>query len=191
LLEAEYNGPVLFYDGEAEPVPMPGRLLIFCGIPGSGKTTIAREVVKTEPHAILIQTDDFRRMVSRPSFSAGESNLVYQSCAEVAKVWLDDGRLVILDGTFGSRRRREGMVAALEGHCSRADFVHVVCDLKTALGRNSARDSVVPPDRVNGMLAAFEAPLSALVIDSSKVTPHEAAQTIARELLRGPVREPE
>jgi len=161
---------------------MPGRLLIFCGIPGSGKTTIARLVAKTEPHAVLIQTDAIRSMLPEHDYSIEESDFVYKSCAAVAKVWLGSDRLVIMDGTFGSARRRESTLAELSGYYSKVDFVHVVCDLKTALERNSARLAVVPPERVKGILLAFEAPERAIVVDSSRTPPEAAAEMVLRGL---------
>ena len=162
---------------------MPGRLLVFCGIPGSGKTTVARLVAKTDPLSILIQTDAVRMMIPHPSYSAEESDLVYRSCAAIAKAWLDKGRLVILDGTFGSSRRREMMLAELSGHYAQADFVHVVCDLQTALERNAARLAKVPPEKIEGIYAAFETPATALKIDTTKGDPEEAAEGVVVALL--------
>ena len=162
---------------------MQGRLLIFCGIPGSGKTTIARLVARTERGAVLIQTDTIRGMITDRSYSIGESDFVYRSCAAVAREALDRGRMVILDGTFGSRRRREETLLALDGHYSLVDFVHVVCDLDTALRRNSSRNAFVPEENVRGILSAFEAPASALTVDTSRCSPEYAAEVVVQTLL--------
>lgn len=164
---------------------MPGRLLVFCGIPGSGKTTIARLVAKSDQDAVHIQTDAVRMMIREPKFSAEESDFVYGVATVAARKALDEGRLVILDGTFGSSRRREKTLRTLAGCYSRVDFIHVTCDLKTALARNAARVGVaaVPELKVADILRKFEAPDGAIKVDSSTTSPEAAADWIIQELL--------
>ena len=164
---------------------MPGRLLIFCEIPGSGKTTIARLVAKADPDAVHIQTDAVRMMISRPTFSSAESDIVYGIAVATAKEALDAGRLVILDATFGSSRRREKTLRELDGHYSRVDFVLVTCDLRTALSRNASRPGLaaVPEKNVTDILSRFEEPEGAMRVDSSRDSPQAAADEIVRSLL--------
>jgi predicted kinase len=162
---------------------MPGRLLIFCGIPGSGKSTIAGIVAKADTRAVHIQTDMVRALIAHPTFSAEESEFVYGVCTEMARSALDEGYLVILDGAFASPRRREAALSALAGHYSTVDFVHVVCDLGTALRRNKARPNPVPEEKVESIFLNFEPPSTAIMVDSTLVSPEQAAEMVARTLL--------
>ena len=163
---------------------MPGRLIIFCGIPGSGKTSIARLVAKREPGAVHIQTDAVRFMITNPTYTSEESEFVYRACVAVAEEALDAGHTVILDATFGSARRRENTLAPLTGHYSRIDYVHVVCDLDTVLRRNAARESmaVVPEETIRSIHSTFEPPTPAITVDTSKITPDDAAGLVVGAL---------
>ena len=161
---------------------MPGRLVVFCGIPGSGKSTVARLVAKMSTPSVQLQTDGVRSMIAEPTYSAEESEFVYQACIAAAKVALDLGYLTILDGTFGSRRRRDNTLSALEGHYSSVSIVHVVCGMETALQRNSRRRKPVPEENLRGILAAFDVPEGAITVDTSKVEAEEAAQLVLRAI---------
>jgi len=163
---------------------MPGRLIIFCGIPGSGKTSVARIVAKEDPTTVHVQTDAIRAMITKPAYSADESDFVYVACIEVAKEALDRGYTAILDATFGSARRRAATLAPLADHYSRVDFVHVFCDLETALRRNAGRasEAVVPEQTVRDMLSTFEAPSPAFALDTSRITPEAAAGLVVRAI---------
>jgi predicted kinase len=160
-----------------------GRLLIFCGIPGSGKTTVARLVADSVKNSVLIQTDGVRAMLARPTFSGAESRFVYDACFEVAKTALKYGYLVILDGTFMREDYRSEARKRLRKHYSRADTVWVACGLETALRRNARREEPVPPEKVKGISLGFEAPRRALRVDSSRLSPEAAARRISRALL--------
>jgi predicted kinase len=127
---------------------------------------------------VHIQTDAVRKMISNPNYTAEESELVYSACVATAKEALDSGYLVILDGTFGTRRRRERTLLALSGHYTDVVFVQVKCSLETALVRNLSRSAVVPEANLRGILSAFEPPDDSVVVDTTSVSPETAARQI-------------
>jgi predicted kinase len=159
-----------------------GRLVIFCGIPGSGKTTIAMLVAGRSVNAIHIQTDDVRAMLPRPVFGQAESKFVYDACYAVAKEALRVGYLVLLDATFMRDEYRSEARRRLRRYYARADVVWVDCDLATALHRNSLRDTPIPPEKLEGIHSGFQQPKGALRVDSAGLAPDAAATRVVRTL---------
>lgn len=160
-----------------------GRLVIFCGIPGSGKTTLAKLVVDGIEDSVHIQTDAVRAMLTHPAFSQKESQFVYDACYGVAREALRAGYLVVLDGTFMRDEYRSEARQRLRRHCSRIDTIWVHCALETALQRNSLREAPIPPEKLEGIHSGFQVPKRALRVDSSLLTPEAAAEQVTRFLL--------
>ncbi len=161
---------------------MKGRLVIFCGIPGGGKTTIAKLVAGSFERSILIETDVVRGMLARPSFEPEESRFVYDACFGMAEAALGGGYFVALEGTFLKEDYRQEALSRLGRFSSRTDAVWVDCDLETTLRRNSARRAVVPPERVRSMFEMLEPPRDAIRVDSSLMTAESAAKRVLAAL---------
>lgn len=161
---------------------MRGRLVIFCGIPGSGKTTIARLVAASLPNTIHVQTDAVRSMLAHPNFGGEESRFVYDGCFAVGREALKRGYVVLLDGTFMREEYRREARTALRKYCFRVDVVHVNCSLAVALKRNSSRGAVVPPEKVAGIYRRFEPPARAVRVDSARLQPEVASKRIVAAL---------
>ncbi|MCL5672442.1 MAG: ATP-binding protein [Nitrososphaerota archaeon] len=161
---------------------MPGRLVLICGVPGSGKTTVARLVAAGSGRAVHLQTDAVRETIAKPEYSPEESEFVYGACLSLARSALDAGYDVVLDGTFRTRRRRESALAALAGRYDGVTLVHVVCDQETALRRNFGREKVVPPEKLAVIASVFEAPPGAVEVDTTRLTPEEGAELVLRAL---------
>ena len=161
---------------------MSGRLVIFCGIPGSGKTTIARLVARSLRECFHIQTDTLRFMISRPSYAKDESALVYRGCILLAREALKAGYDAILDGTFLRDEYRDEAIEKLSRYYSSRLVVYVACDPKTAYRRNRSRKERVPKKSFLRLYEMMQEPTSALRIDSERTRPREAASAILLQL---------
>jgi predicted kinase len=162
--------------------------LIFCGIPGSGKTTIARLVATAIGSAVHIQTDTIRFMIPEPAYTWAEARFVYESMFQVGRQALKMGYDVILDGTFLKEDYRAEAERKLGRYCSSAIVVCVTCDTEVARVRNSQRNATVPEASFNRLSATFERPKKAIFVRSDGRTPESAAAYLLHRLGSGETR---
>lgn|SRR5512143_1588337 len=89
-------------------------LIIVCGLPGTGKTTLAQELARRRS-AVLLSSDVIRkRIFPAPSYSEEEKATVYEEMARMCLVALKGGKNVVADATFykeGLRERFRSMAA--------------------------------------------------------------------------------
>jgi hypothetical protein len=74
-------------------------LVVLCGLPGSGKSHLAREIVRRYPLAVL-ESDALRKaLVKRPTYSQNESRRLFSACHRVLEDVLSAGIPALLDAT--------------------------------------------------------------------------------------------
>lgn len=124
----------------------PPRLVVVCGLPGVGKSTVARAVAD-RLDADVLRTDVVRKeLFENPEYTSEETTAVYDELLARARERLADGRAVVLDATFKTRaRRHEARTLAAEVD---AEFrlVYVDCDSDVVERRIAARDDVSDAD---------------------------------------------
>jgi len=71
-----------------------GKALWLTGLPGSGKTSIAKALKKANPEMILLRMDEMRRIVTpNPTYSENEREILYRSLVYTAKSLQNQGIL--------------------------------------------------------------------------------------------------
>jgi predicted kinase len=114
-------------------------LVVVCGLPGVGKTTVARMIADrlgVEP----LRTDVVRReLFPDPTYSDEERRAVYEALFDRARERLDRGTDVVLDGTFtdAAPRERTHELAAAAGTERR--LVEVTCEESVVRERIAGR----------------------------------------------------
>ncbi|MBI4167810.1 MAG: AAA family ATPase [Candidatus Aenigmarchaeota archaeon] len=93
-------------------------LIIVCGLPGTGKTTIAK-ALSQRIGATLLRTDVIRKeMLSENTYTEKERDSVYENMLIMADEKLRSGEDCILDGTFYKKSLRAGAKRIAENNKS-------------------------------------------------------------------------
>jgi tRNA uridine 5-carbamoylmethylation protein Kti12 len=142
-------------------------IILFCGIPGCGKTTLAKllaERLAALGSVQLLSSDELKSPVYRKLFGA-----------------LAPGRrsasLVILDATFYKKEWRR-QVAEIAG-AEELITVYVTCPIEIAIQRNRARQPKLSDRVVHIMAHRMEPPDDATItIDTNATTSSEATEKL-------------
>ncbi|MCL5961414.1 MAG: ATP-binding protein [Chloroflexi bacterium] len=135
------------------------KLYVMVGIPGSGKTWIARHRFA---HALRVSRDDLRLMLTGVAFDPRWERIVDRVSRAILETLLPlaapQGFDVLYDATNVKRQKRRYFVNLARSHGLNPVAVFVKCDLETALTRNSQRPYAVPPAVVRRMYEGMQAP---------------------------------
>ena len=132
-------------------------LWVVCGMPASGKTTIAKELAKTLGVKVfrsdvirkeLFALKPYERMdvpFEEGIYSKGASSLTYGKLLLLGQEEIERGYSVILDATYGSRHERSEVLRLAKDMDTNLMFVECTCPeavLKKRLVRRDATASV-------------------------------------------------
>lgn len=113
-------------------------LIVVCGLPGVGKTSVARRITD-RTGGTLLRTDVVRKELHPdPSYTADETESVYDELFDRARALAADGP-VVLDGTFREARHRSRAKRAAEAVGSEFRLVKVECEEAVVRERIAAR----------------------------------------------------
>jgi predicted kinase len=112
-------------------------LVIFRGLPGTGKSYVVRHLVERRPGLHVLSRDVLRRaLLPHPTWSDDEKAFVDELVAEMAGWLVGRGRDVVIDGAaLSSAAGVDRLVSAAEAHGAAARIIECVCRQETALQR--------------------------------------------------------
>lgn len=117
-----------------------GRAVWFVGLPGSGKSTIARAVYealhKQGVNVVHLEMDALRKtFFPNPTYDAEERRAAYAMFVQEGRKHAQQGALVLLDGTAAALHMRTKAREAFDQFAE----VYIKCSLEAAIKRESAR----------------------------------------------------
>jgi len=132
------------------------KLILLCGIPGSGKTTYAQQYIK-EYGGVHLSSDLIRKELYGDESIQGNPNEVFSLMQNRAVEILNDGLNVVYDATNVTRKDRSGIINA----CPKFVTIeaHIVwAPIETCLERDAERDRTVGQAVIDKILKRFQPP---------------------------------
>jgi predicted kinase len=139
-------------------------LHLICGLPGSGKTTLAKQI-EHAGHAVRFSPDEWLYRLGIDFYDEAGRSKVEHLQWELAQQLLRRGNDIVLENGFWSKEERDSYRAAATeiGATTKVHFLDVsVAELKSRIvRRNLARDAATPevdPSSLDQCATMFEAP---------------------------------
>lgn len=132
------------------------KIIMMCGIPGSGKSAYAKRLKENEGKAIILSSDDIRAELTAAGESFGNEevfNILHQRMNEA----LGEDKTVILDACHTSRKDREHTRRKLRHKCKKYVYICNV-PLEECIRRDAARQDKVGVEVVEKFYKNFEIP---------------------------------
>jgi predicted kinase len=162
-------------------------LVIFRGLPGTGKSFLVRQLVALRPALHVVSRDALRAaVIPHPTFTEEEKSLVDDLVCVIAGFLLDRGKDVVIDGMALSSAVRVGqLVEVAVSRGVSAKIVECTCRQETALSRITGDDGSHPAgDRGSALYARVKArfqevPHPSLTVDTDQPTETSVAAILA------------
>ena len=131
-------------------------LIILCGIPGSGKSTYAKNYIEQNCNTVHLSSDAIRKELYGDEDIQGNPGEVFALMQKRAVETLNNGHNVLYDATNITRKDRSGII----GVCPQ--FAKIECHIiwapiEECIERDAKRERTVGKEVIDKMLKRFQA----------------------------------
>jgi len=172
------NAPTQSWQSEVQMAACP--LIFLIGIPGSGKSSIAAQLIQEIPQCRIISTDNIRGQLFGDPAVQGSWQLIWQEVGNqfrqaVCQIAAGEVAAAIYDATNAVRRQRRQAIA----HARECGFTHLTglwvnTPLWLCLERNQQRDRQVPEAVIRRMHRRLQGAPPTLVDGLDRLVTHSA-----------------
>lgn len=123
-------------------------LIIMCGLPGSGKSTIAKKISEKTGIRIFCM-DDIREKVFHDVYNQDNGWVVFKILLKHVRRELKKGNSVIIDCTSVTKRDRKRYLDEFKGLYKNSCCIFLNTSLDECKARNKKRDKTIPEERID------------------------------------------
>lgn len=145
------------------------KLIVMVGLPGSGKSTYAKELVKNKKADIILSSDSIREELTGDENNQTVNDKVFKLLYQRMNDYLAEGKNVIIDATNTTLKSRLRIMSECKVSCSKEAIV-VNPTVLECYKRDSGRERTVGEQAINRFLSAFQCPQKFEGFDSIKFT---------------------
>ena len=110
-------------------------IVIICGLPGVGKTTLAKDLAKLI-NAVVLSSDKIRKeLIHRPTYKKQERRLIYDVLLLLARYLYNAKVNCILDATFNTENSRKKLMERLSVPREHIYIVECICSVDVVISR--------------------------------------------------------
>ena len=134
------------------------KILMLKGLPASGKTTFAKELISTDSTFIRINKDDIRSMIYGKPHSSRSESLVLAIRDHIIHEAFSRGQNVIIDDTNFNERHKRTMLGIAKCYDAEVEEVFIDTPWEVCVKRDEEREYSVGYKVIKGMYNQYLRP---------------------------------